>query len=103
MVAAEFASGNIFIVALNCTWSSASTSSRSLSPERKRKREIDMDWTVDTLHLPSQNVVPDDLTAFLLGLGSVMKQFTPVRLANVKLELATIVGRADIEHATDGI
>lgn len=48
-----------------------------------------------------QPPVQDDLTTFMLGLGATMKTFNPVRLANVKFELANIVGRADIQNAVE--
>lgn len=46
-------------------------------------------------------LIQDDLSKFLLGLGATMKQFKPVRLAQVKMEIASVVGKAEIENAIE--
>lgn len=91
--------------------SSSSMSSRGdarLSPDAKRKkRKLDPADVLDAI-LSRPTVIPqppekpqDDLTQFLLGLGATMKSFKPVRLAGVKLEMATIVGKAEIQNAIE--
>lgn len=95
------------IIEVNPTFSESTRSNSSASislqlPETTQKEtQTDIGIREDILANPLHDVIRDDLTMFLLGLGSTMKNFDPVRLANVKLELATIVGRADIEHARE--
>lgn len=88
--------------------SSNSNRSSTQSPEMKRKKKkID---TCDVLEaiLNRPPLIPqpppfvqDDLTKYLLGLGATMKTFKPIRLAHVKFELSNIVGKAEIENATE--
>lgn len=101
---------------LSCARSSSSMSNRSASaasnssqsPEMKRKKKkIDTSDILEAI-LTRSTIMPqpppmeqDDLSKFLLGLGASMKKFNPVRLAKVKLELSTIVGRAEIENASE--
>lgn len=88
--------------------STSASSNYSQSPEMKRKKKkLDTSDVLEFLIsrppiIPqTPNLVQDDLSKFLLGLGATMKQFKPVRLANIKLELATIVGKAEIENALE--
>lgn len=88
--------------------STSAASNYSQSPEMKRKKKkLDTSDVLEFLIsrppvIPqTPNLVQDDLSKYLLGLGATMKQFKPVRLANVKLELATIVGKAEIENALE--
>lgn len=88
--------------------SNSNRSNSSQSPEMKRKKKkID---TCDVLEaiLNRPPLIPqpppyvqDDLTKYLLGLGATMKTFKPIRLARVKFELSNIVGKAEIENATE--
>lgn len=48
-----------------------------------------------------QPPIQDDLTKFLLGLGATMKSFKPIRLAQVKFDIANIVGKAEIDNVIE--